>query len=245
MATYRQMVYMVLDEVKLASDDAYITEDHAIFLLNKYRAFLIKQEEEKNKELSEDNYQTLCIDLEEVDAIPELPCEGGRLLRSTEKIPEIEDGTSLHVFPDAYFSTDIAFVSKTRFRHIGYNKWLQNIIYATIGPDDYLYLKSNNPQYIYLRHIKVDGIFSNPEDAIALMCDDSEDGGKCDVLDSSFPLEDALIPQCIQLTVKELIGAAYRPRDYQNNASDDLSTIASFLRQNMKSNFQKQIDGDA
>ena len=242
MATYRQMVYEILDEIKVSSDDSYITEDHVIFLLNKYRSFLIKQEKEKNKELSSENYQLLCIDLEEVDAIPELPCEGGRILRSTEKIPDIEEGTLLKVFPDAYFHSDITYVSRTRFRYVGYNRWLQNIIYATVGPDDYLYIKSQNPQYIYMRKIKVEGIFSDPEEAVSLMCD--EEGGKCDILDSNFPLESALIPQCIQLTVKELIGAVYRPRDFRNNAADDLSELASFLRQNLKSNVQKQIDGD-
>ena len=31
---------MVLDELKLSSDDAQFTEDHVMFLLNKYRTFL-------------------------------------------------------------------------------------------------------------------------------------------------------------------------------------------------------------
>ena len=38
MSTYREIVYMVLDELKLESDDAYYTQDHVIFLINKYRA---------------------------------------------------------------------------------------------------------------------------------------------------------------------------------------------------------------
>ena len=43
MATYRELVYMVLDELKARSDDFYYTEDHIMFLLDKYRAFLLKQ----------------------------------------------------------------------------------------------------------------------------------------------------------------------------------------------------------
>jgi hypothetical protein len=43
MTTYRELVYMVLDELKAKSDDFYYTEDHIIFLLEKYRAFLLKQ----------------------------------------------------------------------------------------------------------------------------------------------------------------------------------------------------------
>lgn len=237
------MVYMCLDEIKLSSDDAYFTQDHIIFLLSKYRAFLIKQELEKNKEISSDNYQTLCLDLEEVYPIPDMPCEGGKLLRSTEEIPDVETGTLPKIFLESYFISDITYVSKERFRYVGNNRWLQNIIYATIGPDNYLYLKSSNPQYLYLRNAKFSGIFSDPEEVSELLCDKDENGN-CDILDSTFPLEDYLIPQCIQLTVKELIGAVYRPKDYRNNAADDLSELASFIRNNMKSNLQKKIDGD-
>ena len=58
-----------------------------------------------------------------------------------------------------------------------------------------------------------------------------------------FHLEEALISQLIQLVVKELSGSIYKPEDPDNNASDDLSDIASFIRNNIKSNLQKQIDG--
>ena len=56
--TYRELVYMCLDEIKLASDDSYITEDHILFLISKYRAFLLKQKYEKtNMPVSFSNYQ--------------------------------------------------------------------------------------------------------------------------------------------------------------------------------------------
>jgi hypothetical protein len=38
MSKVKELVYMVLDEVKLLSDDAYYTEEHIVFLLGKYRA---------------------------------------------------------------------------------------------------------------------------------------------------------------------------------------------------------------
>lgn len=246
MATYRQMVFMVLDELKLISDDAYFTEDHVMFLLSKYRALIVKQELEKDKFIKEDNYQTICLKLEESFAIPDMPCEGGKLLKSVKKIPDIESGTIPQVFAESFFNSEITYVSRERFRYVGNNRWLQNIIYAAIGPDDYLYLKSSNPQYIYLRDIKFSGIFSDPEEVSTMLCEDEsdEDGEPCDVLDTHFPLEEAFIPQCIQLVVKELSGSIYRPKDPKNDAADNLSEIATYLRNNMKSNFQKQIDGD-
>jgi hypothetical protein len=42
MSTFRDIVYMIMDELKLSSDDSYYTEDHIIFLISKYRAFLLK-----------------------------------------------------------------------------------------------------------------------------------------------------------------------------------------------------------
>ena len=65
-----------------------------------------------------------------------------------------------------------------------------------------------------------------------------------DILDFNFPLEEALVTPLIQLIVKELLGAEYRPKDQTNDASDDLSDITSFIRRNMKSDFQKQLTGD-
>jgi len=42
MSTFKEIVYLALEELKLTSDDSYYTEDHILFLLNKYRAFLLK-----------------------------------------------------------------------------------------------------------------------------------------------------------------------------------------------------------
>jgi len=45
--TYGEAVYMILDQLKLTSDDANFNENHVIFLLNKYRALAIKEEYER------------------------------------------------------------------------------------------------------------------------------------------------------------------------------------------------------
>jgi hypothetical protein len=60
-------------------------------------------------------------------------------------------------------------------------------------------------------------------------------------MDVEFPLEADLIPQMIELIVKELLGVNYRPKDNVNNSSDDLADIAAFVRRNMKSDAAKQM----
>ena len=41
--TYREIIYMCLDALKITSDDAIFNEDHILFLVNKYRNLLLQQ----------------------------------------------------------------------------------------------------------------------------------------------------------------------------------------------------------
>lgn len=241
--TYRELVYSVLDELKASSDDNYFTEEHVIFLLGKYRGMILKQQyKDVKKEIPESNFQTLCLDLIQVPAIAGEPCEGGTYLRSKERIPFLMNIATPKVYTEDYYEGEISYVSRERMKYVGFNRWLPNIIYASIGPDNYLYFKSFNPQYLYLEKVRLTGIFEEPEKAAEQECS-KEEKDYCDILDMPFHLEEPLIPQVIQLVVKELSGSVYKPEDSTNNASDDLSSIASFLRRSVKSNLQKQIEG--
>ena len=228
MSTYKELVYMCLDELKLYSDDALYTEEHIMFLLGKYRTFLIKQRySDVKKQIPESNYQTICLDLIEVPAISGEPCEGGSYLRSKEKIPFLMKIGNPRVYPIDYYQGEITYVSRDRMRYVGYNKYLQNIIYASLGPDNYLYFKSFNPQFLYLEKIRMTGIFEDTLAASRLQCPDDSGNTVCDVLDREFPIENALIPPLIQLVVEELTKAEYKPEDKENNSDDDLSEVIS------------------
>lgn len=239
--TYKEIVYMVLDEIKSTSDDSFFTEDHVLFLIGKLRAFLLKQRySDIKKYIPESNYQTICLDLIEVPAISGEPCEGGSYLRSKEKIPFLMKLGNPMIYPIDYYQGEITYVSRERMRYVGYNKYLKNIIYASIGPDNYLYFKSFNPQYLYLEKVRITGIFEDPQAASELQCSNSNI--ICDVLDKTFPIEDSLVSSIIELAVKELLGAEYRPKDESNDANDALSDIASFIRNNTKSNLAKALE---
>ena len=77
----KELVYSILDFLKVSSDDSFWTEEHIIFLCKKYRSFLIKKEQDKEKGsqdvASEFEYQEICLDLEKVPAIDGEPCTGG------------------------------------------------------------------------------------------------------------------------------------------------------------------------
>ena len=223
MSTYRELVYLILDEAKGLSDDFTYTEDHLIFLLDKYRSFLLKQRyTDVKKSIPESNYQTLLLDLIPVPAISGEPCEGGNYLKSIEKIPYLLTISNPKVTSVDYFQGEFNFVSRDRMRYVGNNKFLKNMIYTTIAPDKYLYFKSNNVNFIYLKKVKITGVFENASMASKLDCNSSQN---CELLDRIFPMEEGLIPPLIELTLKELLGATYRPKDSENNSTDDLNEL--------------------
>lgn len=229
MATYGEIAYMVLDLLKERSDDAYYNEDHVLFLASNIRNYLLERKYSKSRNksfqaVSDENKQRICLNLEQVEEIPGL-C-GPQWLRSTVKIPDtLLDEPKVSVVNDLLHSM-IQFVPPERMPYIGYNKWLHNIIYASKSEDGYLYMKSNNPQYIHLQKIILDGVFSDAKEAAALSCDGNGNAVNCDLVDMNFPLETALVPSCVEMVVQELIGSRYAPEDKQNNARDDFGNIA-------------------
>jgi len=239
---------MCLDLAKAAtSDDSFFTEEHVIFLIKKFRSFLIKKEQEKEKNstdiASEFEYQQICLNLEKVPAIDGDPCTGGYYLRTEEEIPKILEGTQLRVYPvDFYQGINVAYVPRERMRYVGTNNYLRNIIYTSLGPDMHMYLNSSNPQFFYLKQLRVSAIFEDFDKAAEYACDDEGTSAACDVLEAEFPVREYLVPSLIELVVKELVGANYKPKDTANDAADDLADLAAFIRRNSKSDLQKQIE---
>lgn len=227
----KDIVYMCLDLAKAAtSDDSFFTEEHVIFLLKKYRSLLIKKEKDKEKEdteaSSEFEYQQICLNLEKTPAIDGEPCTGGYYLRTTKKIPKVLEGTQPRVYPfDFYQGINICFISRDRMRYVGTNKFLQNIIYVSVGADLHLYLNSSNPQFLYLKKLRMSAIFEDFDEATDLLCDNDGESTVCDVLDSTFPIRDYLVPSLIEVVVNHLVSAEYKPVDEKNDANDDLSKV--------------------
>lgn len=243
MYTYNHVVYMVLDFLKISSDDAYYTPDHVLFLLNKYRAFVLKSKYENSTETpSDSNYQTMHIDLEEKDRIEGQNCSG-KYLVSTTKLPDSLDLVKPLFTGADMFSGDIAFVTPQRFRYVGFDKWNKNIAYATFS-NGKLYIKSCSPFAYYLKEGTLHDIFVDPLEAAAASGDYAvdENGNLCNPFEVEFPLEDNLLPLVMQYVVKDLSGALYKPKDDENNADDDLSKLAQFIRSYIKTPLRQQIE---
>lgn len=240
--TYGELVFIVKDILKIISDDAIFEDEHIIFLSGRFRNLLIKKYyDTPKKSIPQSVYQTICLDLTYSDN-PDI-CGVDNYLMSVQKIPNVMSIGNNSVYPLNYFIGNIEFINKDRFRYAGKNKYLKNIIFATLGPDSHLYLKSANKNFLNLEKVRMTAIFEDFDKVRPLLCDN--DGcGISDILEIDFPIEDALIPELIEMLIKELSVGIYHPQDNQNNAKDDLSDITQFIRQNMKDRYLKQYGGD-
>ena len=218
--TYREIVYACMDLLKFSSDDSYYTEDHIIFIASKMRNMILKQRySDIKKQIPESNYQTICIDLEVTNAIDGVPC-AGQYLRSIQEIPITMKIGNQRVYPTDFFQGEVTLVSRERLRYVGHNRYLKNIIYCALSPDNHLYFKSSNPQHLYLKKAKMTGIFDDIQKASQLSCDSDNNTSNCDIMDMEFPLEAALTPQVIELVVKEFNSSQLLKEDEQNDAKD-------------------------
>lgn len=249
MATYREVIYMVLDFLKLSSDDAYYTEDHVKSLLTHYRAYVLQSRYGDNRKHADDtpaesNYQTIDLNLQQVNRVEGLT-SSGRYLRSIEELPNVLKYSIPQLWAGDMFSDNLVITSPTRFKYVGTGHLGRFFNYATIGKDKHLYLKSNNPQLYYLEKVSFKGVFENPEKVYELLSAQAEaSGGEIpELLDQPFPLEDNLLALCMQYVVKELNGGVYKPKDSENNADDDLSELTNFIRSYTRSPLQRQIYG--
>lgn len=228
MATLREITYMVLDEIKATSDDSYFNEEHAQFLINKFRTLLLRQQyKDVKKEIPTSNYQHITFTLGAAGGIAKY--------KTIQKIPVFMTIATPRIYlHNSYYVDEATYVSRDRMKYVGYNKWLEQSLYASVGPDGYMYFTSVINKNIMGGSIS--GIFENPAEAHLLSNDEDKD-----FLDCEYPLEEGLIPQVVELTVKELLGASYRPADSSNNASDDLANLATFLARNTKSELAKSL----
>lgn len=221
MSTFREIIYMIQDKCKFDTDDSYFTQEHIMYLIGKYRALLFQGKYgEKNikKQIPLSNRQEICIGLEQVPGNKYAICESGMYLRSTEPIPGIMPYTKPSIYTNDIYSTisTIDLIYYDRMKYVGNGKYFKKIIYASIAPDGYLYMKSQNPVFINLEMVRMSAVFEDIELAAKLSCNYD-----CDFMDMQFPMEDSLIPLLIDSIYKELVGELHVPEDNDNDADDN------------------------
>ena len=224
MTTYSEMIYMVRDLLKLSSDDSYITSQHILFMLEKFRAYVLKSKyEDDEASVPDTNKSEITVELELVS--DNLGYSGIPLLRSKEPLPSDMIFDYITVRTNKLTGNpNIVYVPFSRFPYVGNNKYLKNIIYWTIDDDDYILVKSCNPLFEYLREFKIEGVFESPMKVAEREC--SCKGLEVNYDDVDFCLEDDLVQLVVQYVMNTFQNSIYKPQDEDNNTNDDLAGIA-------------------
>ena len=243
MSTYREVVAMVQDLLKNESDDRYYTDDHIVYLFNKYRALFLFQYY-KGKDFSsipDSNKQIIRVNMER-----KFDEDTGKItIKSKEVIPTLVDiSNKLNVYiPNNPYNFRLTFVSLERFPFTNSVGYLSKIIYMTKGTDDRLEISSQSaidPSYI--KELDLKGIFEDTIEASKLS--KGLDDEPCEDLDLNVYLESKLVNLVIKSIVQDLSFGLYRPKDNINNAKDDLSnsSVDNYLR-NQRANERNSRGG--
>lgn len=252
--TYREIIYIINDLCKEFSDDATYTEDHILFLINKYRGALLSQHLTKKIIVPRANYQTINVQLNPLSSDTQNVVQ----LKSNIAVPDLLPIGNPVITTNTYYTSttsvdttqteehvlnmplDVNLISSERMRWVGYQKHLDKILYCSIDPQTkYMFAKTSKKYLdfdLYSLEISITGVFDDAVSASKLHPDFN------DLFDMEFPLESSMVPNLIQAVMKDLVGANYRPKDDINNATDDLSRLAYFISKNSKSTLAKQLD---
>lgn len=239
---------MVLDQNKLSGDDAYVEPEHVLFMLSKVRAYLITQKYQKLKsQVGSANFQTLHFNLETVNNATACLNHGTTyLMKSTTPVPNLllmsdYEGYT-EIMPAGIYGapTNFTFVNNIRFNSVGYSRWSKNQIYVTIGPDNYIYLKSHNEDIQFLEKLTLRAVFEDIEKAAVLESQTDECGQDvvCDIMDIKFPLEEGLVTPLLETVGNYIYQMASKSKDVRNNAADDLSSIQNYLNAIIKERYR-------
>lgn len=237
--TWRELVYMIVDITKQISDDSNFNEDHIITLCSTYRNYILNQQYLTNKKtIAETNYQIIQIPLERYSLDI---CPDETILRSVKPIsfPMTIGEVSIYPTDILYSRSKIVFVPQSRFAYVG-NKYSRHTIYAMIGADRHLYLRSQDKNFLYLESVTIKALF---EDAKEMSLLDSASCG-CDIMDIKFPLEHAWINTLINLVVTDLLRGTYNLRDTDNDAFDSTDQLAQMIQRYTNNSFKRLMQGN-
>ena len=254
MATFREIVNMVLDRGKLMNDDSYVEPEHVLFIISRLRAYLITSKYKQAKaQVAPTNFQTLTLTLEPVDEGCGCDNGGMYMAKSLEEIPNLllinnyEGFASLS--PVDAFGCDAKFsiVSSVRFHTVGYSKWQRLQSYAAISPDRHLYLKSADSDILDMEAIQITAVFENAEKAAEMQADYMQNdcldkSVPCDVMDMEFPLEEGLVTLLIDYASQAVFDMASKPRDEKNSADDEFGNIMNYLNALLKERYKRNND---
>lgn len=186
----------------VASDDTRLADAFIAHLLYVNRAKLLKEKLDKTGNLSEINYTTLCMELENSD-FHNCECledEGCYIKRTTIRLPKdlvTKDGSTILVLNLEGKRLDTITIDQNNLSKYGRRKQMgQKQILGWFLHNGYVYVLNNKK----IEYVLIKGIFENIEDLNLLpVC--SQTSGTCKMIDSDFPIDGDLISPLYKMTI--------------------------------------------
>lgn len=232
MATLNEIAYDLITIVRpQLSDDTDIELRQIKFWIRNQRALWLRNELNRKRTIDEDVIQTLCVDIEEVDASD--CCDiviGCSVLRSKQKLPKtIELHTKnaiVRVGPVNKKEKPFSYIGYERVPWVGSGRFNKFLLYAFLY-NKYIHVLTNNLAYKDLKTIIVRGVFENPEELASFRtCEEQP----CYSDDEEYPIKTWMIPALKESILKSnlLIEAqAESMADNSNNATSDVTPITT------------------
>lgn len=218
--TLNQIVYSTLETIKGTgrySDDNQISLPHLEFLAITNRAFLIRQDQNKGRSLSDNITQTLsCLEVELID-VSQCPCKvptNCTIMRTKIKIPK---PLELHQ-KDLISKVSGVDITARSFTIIPYARASVAGISSFTANNTKVFLHN---RYLYLinppvglKYISVDLVAEDPREAAMIA---NCDGTPCYSSDSPFPISNYMIPLLKDMILKDLKIEVSAPIDYKGD----------------------------
>lgn len=219
--TFPHLVYNIRNVIRdNRSDDIKITDRQLEFIINYYRARLIKQDVDKKRPISSNVIQDIGqVSLVKIDSAEVSNLNLGQyLLRTTNPIPkllELNNKDAIMYLGGLDKMSNIDFVTKTQSRYNRFNKYGSKLATAYYR-NGYIYIE-NSPKI--LKYINIEGIFADPREVSKY----KSNGIMCyDILNDPYPMSEYMISALTDMIIsKELTFFLQMIPDDVNDAADN------------------------
>lgn len=203
-----------------SSDDLRVTNRLIAHNFTLARAMMVKRRIDKSHNISDSNYQSICIPLElaTYDQCANIPSAlGCQVLRSTCKIPK-EIVTRWDTTIKARFLdyTEIPKGTPNKTKYSKYSLTNKETPYYFLK-DNYLYVLNTSST---LKLIIIKGIWEDPTNLNSDCALQAENNLPCNIWSDEFPLDPDLVLDTYKATL-EMLGIAYKfPEDRRGDSQD-------------------------
>ena len=220
------------DKTHISDDSGWSTRLVFRHLL-KYRSLLLSEKKRANRKLNTDNYQTICVPLEEVDVVdyPSVPPSGCTWLKSVLPIPKVIQG---------YLSV----MSLANNETFDYIRWqdIEDKQYSrkpAVTKESFFTEKvTDNGTFIYitnkdfLKSVQLTAMAYNPiEFQLFQGCGNNEKNKCVPYLDLEFVLDPDLLSPMFDMALERIYRYKQNaPADLLNNDDDDIKPNPNSLK---------------